>query len=127
VGVFFLYQIDAGRPQTQRIFSSHHNKFGTIFVLYIVNIGTQLRTFGLFNHLILFIMAKKLSMKETDLFVSIANNLISAYCEKYPDEFEFETASIGYLNDGTIVSANGDDLADTLEWVNNEVIPNLIH
>ena len=68
----------------------------------------------------------KLNIKETDAFVSVVNSLIEAYCEKYPDEYDFGMCSIGYEDDGFIYAANGDDLVDVLEWVNSEVIPDLI-
>jgi len=73
-------------------------------------------------------MAKvKLTAAEADGFVSVVNSLIEAYCEKYPDEYDFDSASIGYTEDGEIIAANGDDLADVLHWVNSEIIPDLIH
>lgn len=73
-------------------------------------------------------MAKvKLTAAEADGFVSVVNSLIEAYCEKYPDEYDFDSASIRYAEDGEIIAANGDDLADVLLWVNSEIIPDLIH
>ena len=72
-------------------------------------------------------MAKvKLTAAEAEGFVSVANSLIEAYCEKYPDEYNFDDCSVGYDEDGNIMAANGDDFADVLEWVNGEVIPDLI-
>jgi hypothetical protein len=32
---------------------------------------------------------------------------------------------IGVTEDGKILSANGDDLEDTLSWVFNEIVPKL--
>ena len=78
-------------------------------------------------HNIFTTMAKaKLTAAETDGFVSVVNSLIEAYCEKYPDEHDFDSESIGYTDDGEIIAANGDGLADVLDWVNGEVIPDLI-
>lgn len=73
-------------------------------------------------------MAKvKLTAAEAEGFVGVVNSLIEAYCEKYPDEYDdFDSMSIGYTDDGEIIAANGDDLADVLEWVNGEIIPDLI-
>jgi hypothetical protein len=66
-----------------------------------------------------------LTVNEADAVVSVINSLIERYCAKYPDEFDFDELSIGYDNNGNIFCANGDDLTDTLEWVNSEVIPDL--
>jgi len=66
-----------------------------------------------------------LTVNEADAVVSVVNSLIERYCAKYPDEFDFDELSIGYDNNGNIFCANGDDLTDTLEWVNSEVIPDL--
>jgi hypothetical protein len=72
-------------------------------------------------------MAKvKLTAAEAEGFASVVNSLIEAYCEKYPDEHDFDSESIGLTDDGEIIAANGDDLADVLEWVNSEIIPDLI-
>jgi hypothetical protein len=71
-------------------------------------------------------MNTRLTPSETEGFVSVINSLIQAYCEKYPDEHDFDSESIGYTDDGEIIAANGDDLADVLDWVNGEVIPDLI-
>ena len=73
-------------------------------------------------------MAKKfkLTQEEADGFVSIVNNLIQAYCDKYPEEHNFDEESIGFTDDGEIMSDDGDDLTDTLEWVNSEIIPDLL-
>ena len=72
-------------------------------------------------------MAKvNLTAAEAEGFVSVVNSLIEAYCEKYPDDYDFDSASIGCTDDGEIVAANGDDLADVLEWVNGEIIPDLV-
>lgn len=68
----------------------------------------------------------KLDERETEGLVSVVNSLIEAYCEKYPDEYDFADVSVGYTDDGEILGANGDDFADVLEWVNSEVIPDLI-
>jgi hypothetical protein len=67
-----------------------------------------------------------LTVNEADAVVSVVNSLIERYCAKYPDEYDFDSAGIGYTTNGRIFSANGDDLADTLEWVNSEVIPDLV-
>jgi len=67
-----------------------------------------------------------LTVNEADAVVSVVNSLIERYCAKYHDEFDFDELSIGYDNNGNIFCANGDDLADTLEWVNSEVIPDLV-
>ena len=78
-------------------------------------------------HNIFTTMAKvTLTAAETDGFVSVVNSLIEAYCEKHSDEHDFDSESIGYTDNGEIISANGDDLADVLNWVNGEVIPDLI-
>ena len=71
-------------------------------------------------------MAKK-NIKQVDGFVSVVNSLIEAYCGKYPDEYDFGMCSIGYTDDGSVYAANGDDVEDVLEWVNSEIIPDLIH
>lgn len=75
-------------------------------------------------------MAKKLTFKlteqEADGFVSIVNSLIQAYCEKYPEEYDFDECSIGYTSDGEIVAANGDDLTDVLDWVHSEIVPEMV-
>jgi hypothetical protein len=72
-------------------------------------------------------MAKvQLTAAEAEGFVSVVNSLIEAYCEKYPDEHDFDSESIGYTDDGEIIAANGDDLTDVLEWVNSEIVPDLI-
>jgi len=78
-------------------------------------------------HNIFTTMAKvKLTAAEAEGFVSVVNSLIEAYCEKHSDEHDFDSESIGYTDDGEIIAANGDDLADVLEWVNGEIIPDLI-
>lgn len=75
-------------------------------------------------------MAKKLTFKlteqEADGFVSIINSLIQAYCEKHPEEHDFDEESIGYTSDGEIVAANGDDLTDVLDWVHSEIVPEMV-
>ena len=70
-------------------------------------------------------MAKKLTLEEIDGFVSVVNSLIERYCEKYPDEYDFDDLSIGFTQSGQIFCVNGDDIADTLDWVNSEIIPDL--
>lgn len=78
-------------------------------------------------HNIFTTMAKvKLTATEAEGFVCVVNNLIAAYCEKYPDEHDFDSESIGYTEDGEIIASNGDDLVDVLTWVNGEIIPDLI-
>ena len=67
-----------------------------------------------------------LTVNEADAVVSVVNSLIERYCAKYPDEYDFDELSIGYDNNGNIYCANGDDLTDALEWVNSEVIPDLV-
>ena len=67
-----------------------------------------------------------LTVNETDALVSLVNSLIERYCAKYPDESNFDDLSIGYDENGNIFCANGDNLTDTLEWVNSEVVPDLV-
>ena len=69
-----------------------------------------------------------MTIKETDGFVSVVNSLIEQYCAKYPDEYEFDKVSIGY-NQKTfeISTIDGENLADTLDWVNNTIIPDLLN
>lgn len=71
-------------------------------------------------------MNYKLNEQETELVVSIVNTLIEKYCEKYPEEHDFDEESIGYTSEGEIISANGDDLTDVLDWVHSEIIPDLL-
>lgn len=60
--------------------------------------------------------------KEKILMVSIINYLIELYDGgKYP----VNVYGIGVTDDGKILSANGDDLGDTLGWVFNEIVPKL--
>ena len=60
--------------------------------------------------------------KEKILIVSIINSLIELYDGgKYP----VDVCGIGVTEDGEILSANGDDLEDTLGWVFNEIVPKL--
>lgn len=60
--------------------------------------------------------------KEKILMVSIINYLIELYDGgKYP----VDLYGIGVTEDGKILSANGDDLEDTLGWVFNEIVPKL--
>ena len=68
-----------------------------------------------------------LTNNETDAIVSILNSIIEKYCEKYPEEYNFDDQSVGYVEGGEILCANGDDLIDTLMWVNSEVIPDLLN
>ena len=65
-------------------------------------------------------------MRQKELLVSIINALIEKYCEKYPDEYCFDDQSIGMLKTGQIVTFNGDDLKDALEWVLFEIVPDLL-
>lgn len=64
-------------------------------------------------------------MEQKELFVSIVNTLIEKYCEKYPDEFCFDDHAIGITENGNVLDANGDDPRDTLEWVLEEIVPDL--
>ena len=68
-----------------------------------------------------------MTIKEIDGFVSVVNSLIEQYCAKYPDEYEFDKVSIGY-NPKTfeISTIDGENLADTLDWVNDTIIPDLV-
>lgn len=66
-----------------------------------------------------------LSEQEAEGFVSIVNSLIQTYCDKYPDEHDFDMESIGYTDDGEIFAVN-DDLTDVLDWVLNEIIPEMV-
>lgn len=68
----------------------------------------------------------KLNVKEAEAFVSVVNTLIEKYCGKYPDEYNFDDMAIGYDDEGNVISNNGDDIIDVLNWVNGEIIPNLI-
>ncbi len=67
----------------------------------------------------------RLSEQEAEGFVSIVNSLIQAYCDKYPDEHDFDMESIGYTDDGEIFAVN-DDLTDVLDWVLNGIIPEMV-
>ena len=60
------------------------------------------------------------------LVVSILNALVEKYCEKYPDEYEFDAMSFGYDLDGEIITSNGDGKKGALNWVLKDVIPDLI-
>lgn len=60
--------------------------------------------------------------KEKILIVSIINYLIELYDK---GEYPVDVCGIGVTEDGKILSANGDDLEDTLGWVFNEIIPKL--
>ena len=70
-------------------------------------------------------MKYTLNEKQTELVVSILNSLVEGYCKKYPNEYNFDDQSFGYT-DEEIMSANGDDLEDSLAWVLEDVIPDLI-
>lgn len=60
--------------------------------------------------------------KEKILMVSIINYLIELYDGgTYP----VDLYGIGVTEDGKILSSNGDDLEDTLNWVFNEIVPQL--
>lgn len=60
--------------------------------------------------------------KEKILIVSIINSLIELYDGgKYP----VDVCGIGVTEDGEILSSNGDALEDTLNWVFNEIVPQL--
>lgn len=60
--------------------------------------------------------------KEKVLIVSIINYLIELYGER---EYPVDVYGIGVTEEGKILSANGDDLEDTLSWVFNEIVPKL--
>ena len=66
----------------------------------------------------------KLSSKDAENLCTALNCMIEKYCEKYPDEFEFENESVGYDNEG-VVMANEGSLSDVLDFVANEVVPSL--
>jgi hypothetical protein len=66
-----------------------------------------------------------LNKRETDEIVSIINALVEKYCQKYPDEYNFDEQSFGYT-DSQIITANGDDLELSLDWVLKDVIPDLL-
>lgn len=60
--------------------------------------------------------------KEKILIVSIINYLIELHDK---GEYPVDVCGIGVTEDGEILSANGDDLEDTLDWVFSEIIPKL--
>lgn len=60
--------------------------------------------------------------KEKILVVSIINYLIELHDK---GEYPVDLYGIGITEDGKILSANGDDLEDTLGWVFNEIVPKL--
>lgn len=65
---------------------------------------------------------------EKELIVSIINYLIELYCKKTNftiEENPVNVYGIGVTDDGKVLSANGDDLKDTLNWVFNEIVPKL--
>jgi hypothetical protein len=66
-----------------------------------------------------------LNKRETDEIVSIINALVEKYCQKYPDEYNFDEQSFGYT-DSQIITASGDDLELSLDWVLKDVIPDLL-
>lgn len=61
-------------------------------------------------------MAKKLTIEETDLIVSILNLVV----EKMG--YDVDQVGFGYYNDGTIDTADGSDLKDNLEWVFQDMV-----
>jgi len=66
-----------------------------------------------------------LNKRETDEIVSILNTLVEKYCQKYPDEYNLDDQGFGYT-DSQIITANGDDLELSLDWVLKDVIPDLL-
>lgn len=66
--------------------------------------------------------------KEIDSIVSILNALVETYCNKYPDYVDFDSTSFCYYERGKEIELNtaDDELLDTLEWVFDEVIPDLL-
>lgn len=60
--------------------------------------------------------------KEKILIVSIINSLIELYDGS---EYPVDVCGIGVTEDGEILSSNGDALEDTLNWVFNEIVPQL--
>lgn len=67
---------------------------------------------------------KATTINEAEEFVTLVNNLIEMFCNKNPDEFTFDDASIGYDPETLeITAANGDDIEDVLKWVNVCIMP----
>ena len=70
-----------------------------------------------------------MTYKEKYLLVSIINNIIEEYCNKTnfctSDESPVDIFGIGVTNEGEVSSVNGDSLEDTLNWVLNEIVPQL--
>jgi hypothetical protein len=69
-----------------------------------------------------------MTYNEKYLVVSIINSIIEEYCNKSNfclDENPVNTYGIGVTSNGEILSVNGDNLEDTLEWVLNEITPKL--
>lgn len=60
--------------------------------------------------------------KEKILIVSIINSLIELYDG---GKYSVDVCGIGVTEDGEILSSNGDALEDTLNWVFNEIVPQL--
>ena len=58
-----------------------------------------------------------MTFTEKELFVDIVNRLI----EK-SDDYNVDEHGVGITEDGEILSANGDDLEDTLKWVLEELV-----
>lgn len=70
-----------------------------------------------------------MTYNEKYLIVSIINNIIEEYCNKTNfctlDENPVNTYGIGVTNEGEVLSSNGDSLEDILNWVLNEIVPQL--
>ena len=64
-------------------------------------------------------------MSTVSNIVSIANALIEAYCQKYPDEYCYDDHCLGYTESGEILDAQGGSPDDTFEWILTEIIPDL--
>lgn len=69
----------------------------------------------------------KLNQKEADVVVSVLNALVEKFCEKHPEEFEFDNLSFVYDEKGEVKTYNGDDVVESMEWVLNEVIPDVLN
>ena len=69
-------------------------------------------------------MEKNLNL--VGLWVSLVNALIEAYCKKYPDEYCLNDHMLGFDIDGNIFNSMGDGVEETLEWVIEDVIPDLL-
>ena len=68
---------------------------------------------------------EKTDLAMVELLTSILNELIERYCGKYPDEYCFDELSVGFGEDGKIKPVDGSDFNETLEWVLEEIIPDL--